>query len=250
MKRLLALCLMTCLSLAAPATLPTVAGVAAVAMVSAPAAAYADAEAEEDHADHDHDDAETHDEESHSEAAHDDEHASDHDEHADEAKTPILSFDFGSAFWNLVIFVCVLAILSIFVWPNVLGGLQSREDKIREDLEAAEKANAEAQAILAGYQSKLDEAASKTQEMLAEARRDAEANGQKIIDEAKAEAAAQRERAVTDIENAKKVAMAEIATKTSDIAMQVARGVVGRELNPQDHADLIQQSMQRLPSQN
>ena len=86
--------------------------------------------------------------------------------------------------------------------------------------------------------------------MLAEARRDAEANGQKIIDQAKAEAVAQRERVVAEIENAKKVAMADIAAQTSGMAMQVARGVIGRELSADDHADLIAQAMQRLPSQN
>jgi len=174
----------------------------------------------------------------------------DHDDHADEAKTPILSFDFGSAFWNLVIFLAVLAVLSLFVWPNVLHGLQAREDKIREDLESAEKANLDAQAILAGYQTKLDDAAKQVQQMLADARRDAEANGQKIIEQSKIEAATQRERAVADIENAKKVAMADLASQTSDMAMKVARSVVGRELSADDHAELIKQAMQRLPSNN
>jgi len=237
MKRFLAFCLMTCLSLPVPANLPVMVGLVGAAMMSVPTSALAEVPevefgAAEDSISGDHD----------GEAS--------HDGHAEESKTPILSFDFGSAFWNLVIFVCVMAVLSIFVWPNVLGGLQSREDKIREDLESAEKANAEAQSILAGYQTKLDDAATQTQAMLAEARRDAETNGQKIIDQAKVEAVAQRERAVADIENAKKVAMAEIASRTSDIAMQVARGVVGRELSADDHADLIQQAMQRLPSQN
>ena len=105
-------------------------------------------------------------------------------------KTPLLSFDVGSAIWNLVIFLCVLAILSKFVWPSVLGGLQAREEKIREDLQAAEKANSDAKALLADYQAKLDEAASQVQTMLADARRDADAAGQKIVAEAKEEAAA------------------------------------------------------------
>ncbi|TWU19612.1 F0F1 ATP synthase subunit B family protein [Allorhodopirellula heiligendammensis] len=237
MKRFLALCLMTCLSLPAlsgPALLTV--GLAGVAMVATPSLAHAEVVAEDsDGAEHLAADGELHEGD---------------DAHGERAKTPILSFDFGSAFWNLVVFVCVLAVLSIFVWPSVLGGLQSREDKIREDLELAEKANAEAQAILAGYQAKLDEAAKQTHAMLAEARRDAEASGQRIVEQAKAEAATQRERAVADIENAKKVAMADIATRTSDMAMQVARGVVGRELTPNDHADLIAQAMQRLPSNN
>ena len=168
----------------------------------------------------------------------------------DHASTPLLSFDVGSAVWNLIIFLCVLAILSKFVWPGVLGGLQAREEKIREDLESAEKSSAEAKQMLSDYQLKLDEAASQVQTMLADARRDAEANGQKIVDAAKVEAATQRERALADIENAKKVAMAEMAGQTSKLAMQVARSVVGRELSADDHADLIRQSLERLPSQN
>jgi len=162
----------------------------------------------------------------------------------------LLSFDFGSAVFNLIIFLCVLGILSKFVWPGVLGGLQAREDKIREDLEAAEKANADAKALLASYQLKLDEAAGQVQEMLAEARREAEANGQRIKDEAKKDAAVLRERAVADIETAKKVAVSELASQTSQLAMQVARSVVGRELTAADHADLIRQAMERVPSQN
>ncbi len=236
MKRLLALCLMSCLSLPAlSATALLTAGLSGAAMVAVPSIAYADVVIDGDHAHVVDDDGPLH---------------SEADGHGDREKTPILSFDFGSAFWNFVIFACVMAVLSIFVWPSVLGGLQSREDKIREDLESAERANAEAQAILAGYQSKLDEAAAQTHALLAEARRDAEANGQRIIDQAKAEAAAQRERAVADIENATKVAMADIASRTSEMAMQVARGVVGRELSANDHADLIAQAMQRLPSKN
>lgn len=173
-------------------------------------------------------------------------------EHAgeDHTSTPLLSFDTGSAIWNLVIFLCVLAILSKFVWPGVLGGLQAREEKIREDLEGAEKANADAKALLAAYDVKLKDASVQVQTMLADARKDAAVAGQKILDEAKADAAAQRERALADIESAKKVALAEMAGQTSNLAMQVARGVVGRELSADDHADLIRQAMQRIPSSN
>ncbi len=167
------------------------------------------------------------------------------------AESPgILSFDLGSAIWNLIIFLLVLAILSKFVWPGILGGLQAREDKIRGDLESAESANAKAQSLLGEYQKKLDEAAVQVQTMLAEARRDAEASGQRIVADAKAEADRQRERAVADIETAKKVAMADLAGSTADLAMNVARSVVGRELRAEDHADLVRQSLDRLPSHN
>ena len=172
------------------------------------------------------------------------------EQHGDEGGSGLLSVDFGSAVWNLLIFLGVLAILSTFVWPQVLNGLKAREDKIREDLLAAEAANRTAQKNLAGYQSQLDEASTKVSEMIAQARVDAEAAGQRIIDEAKAEAVGQRERALADIDNAKKVALAELADETSAMAMSVARSVVGRELRPQDHADLIRDAMRRVPSKN
>lgn len=170
-------------------------------------------------------------------------------EHAAEDQS-LLGFDMGSALVNLLIFLFVFAILSAFVWPNILNGLKAREDKIRSDLMAAEAANAKANSLLQEYQVKLDETAQQVQSMLAEARNDAQATGQRIVDEAKQEAERQQERAVADIETAKKVAVSEIAGQTSDLAMQLARGVVGRELNPQDHSDLIRQSLDKLPSSN
>ncbi len=183
--------------------------------------------------------------------AHDDGHA-DQGEHAEgeHRMPPLLSFDIGSAICNLAIFLCVLGILSKFVWPQILGGLEARDEKIRGDLQDAEKANNDAKALLGEYQSKLDAAASEVQSMLAEARRTAEANGQRIVDEAKAEATRQTERAVAEIETAKKVAIAELAGQTSDMAIGVAKQIVGRELRPEDHQDLIRQSLDRLPSNN
>ena len=173
-----------------------------------------------------------------------------HTDHDDADMPPLLQFDFGSAICNLAIFLGVFAILSKFVWPVILGGLRAREDKIHGDLKDAEKANAAAKDILSQYQTKLDDAASQVQALLASARKDAEASGQRIVDEAKAEAERQRERAISDIETAKRVALSELAGQTSDMAINVAKQVVGRELRAEDHADLIRQSLERLPSKN
>ena len=190
-------------------------------------------------------------------ADHDD--AGDHDagsgahagDHGDPPGTPpLLQFDIGSAVCNIAIFLGVLAVLSKFVWPEILNGLKAREEKIHGDLAAAETARTEADKLKAEFQAQLDEAQSQVQTMLAQARKDSEANGQRIIDEAKAEAARQTERAVAEIETAKKVAISELAGQTSDMAIGVAKQIVGRELKPEDHQELIRQSLDRLPSNN
>ena len=208
----------------------------------------AEQETSESHAGSDAEGA-AHSEGDHPEGEHDaDSHGGGHDDPA--GTPPLLQIDIGSAVCNILIFLGVLAILSKFVWPAILGGLQAREQKIHDDLEAAENANKEAKTLLAEYQSKLDEAATQVQSMLASARKDAEASGQRIVDAAKEEADRQRERAVSEIETAKKVALSELAGQTSDMAIQVAKQVVGRELKADDHADLIRQALERLPSNN
>lgn len=185
------------------------------------------------------------------EELHDDElHGDEAHGEGDHALPPLLSFNFGSAIWNLFIFLVTLLILGVFVWPQILAGLQAREDKIQADIAGAEKANAEAKATLAGYQAQLAEAQNKIQDMMSEARKNAEKVGAGIVEQAKADADRQRERAIADIETAKSVAISELAGQTSDLAISLARQVVGRELNPQDHAELIRQSLDRLPSQN
>lgn len=208
-------------------------------------------ETEEHGDDHDHagGDEHAHDDEAHSDEAHSDEAHGD-DSHGSEHTPPLLSFDFGSAVCNLLIFLGVLGILSKFVWPVILGGLQAREDKIFGELQEAEQANQEAKKLLAEYQSKLDDASTQVQSMLSQARQDAEASGQRIVEEAKEEAVRQRERAVAEIETAKKVALSDLAGQTSDLAIGVAQQVLGRELKADDHADLIRQSLDRLPSNN
>ncbi|TWT49708.1 ATP synthase subunit b [Rubripirellula amarantea] len=220
-------------------------------VVTADEAAVVDAAHADDHADADHDHADSltglaagHDGDAHGDA----EHGSGHD--GEEGVPPLLQFDFGSALCNLAIFLGVFAILAKFVWPVILDGLKAREQKIHGDLIAAEKANAEARALLAEYQVKLDEASGQVQTMLAGARIDAEASGKRIVEEAKAEADAQRQRALSDIETAKKVALSELAGSTSDMAMAIAGQVVGRELRPEDHSELIRSSIERMPSNN
>lgn len=178
----------------------------------------------------------------------------DHDDadaaHAEEAMPPILSFDPGAAVANLAIFLGVFAILAKFAWPVILGGLKAREEKIASDLSEAQAANQLAAAKLAEYEQQVQQAATEAQGILAEARRDAQSNAVKIVEDAKADAKRQGERALADIETAKKVALSEIASQTSALAMGVAKQVVGRELKADDHADLIRNALDQVPSKN
>ena len=64
--------------------------------------------------------------------------------------------------------------------------------------------------------------------MLDEARQDAQATADEIVKQAQAEAEAARERAERDIATARDQALAEIWTKTADLAVSVAGKVLAK----------------------
>lgn len=188
---------------------------------------------------------------SHEESADDDHHPQDKhgsDDHG--SSSFLLTVDPGAAFWNLAIFLIVFLVLAKFVWPPILSGIQARESKIHDDLLSAQNAKLEAESMLSEYQAKLDQAQVRVHEMVADARHEAEKTKQDILEAAQAEADRQRDRAVAEIQSAKNAALGEVAQHSTALALQMARQVVGRELKESDHADLIRQSLDNLPSNN
>ncbi len=154
------------------------------------------------------------------------------------------------ALFTAIVFVLLCFVLYGAAWKGIKQGLQQREASIAGQIEDARRASEEAKAKLVEYQAKLDAAAVQAQEMVAQARKDAEAAGQRILADAQAEATRQKDRALADIESAKVAALSELGAKSTDIAFSLARGIVGRELKPGDHQKLIQDSLSHLANRN
>jgi F-type H+-transporting ATPase subunit b len=154
------------------------------------------------------------------------------------------------AFFSAVVFGLLLLVLGATAWKPIMQGLEKRERGIADNIAQAQKSATEATAKLAEYEAKLAAAAEESQRILAEARKDAEAAGQKLIAAAQEEAARGRDRAVADIESAKRAALGDLANQSTVLAMSLAQRVVGREVRAEDHQGLIQDMLSKLPSQN
>jgi F-type H+-transporting ATPase subunit b len=151
---------------------------------------------------------------------------------------------------SLIVFALLMAILYRYAWKPIAEGLAKRESGIRQQIDSAQQANSEAQRLLAEYKRQLESASAETQAALAQARQEGEALRQRIVDEAKEEAVRQRERAVADIESAKQQALTAIAEQTTDVAVRLAKDVVGREVKRNDHDDLIRRAVEQLAGRN
>lgn len=164
----------------------------------------------------------------------------------DEAQVGLLDVTMGPFLWQLILFLILLGVLGKFVWPPILAGLREREDKIRHDLQHAEDAAKQATATMDEYKQQLAEAQKQAQQIVEESRGAAQKVAAQLKDEAQAQITQVRERAEADINSAKERAVSEIYDQAGELATQVAGQILRREINADDQATLIRESIDKL----
>ena len=143
----------------------------------------------------------------------------------------INDFSFGLFIWQIVIFVGLILLLKKFAWKPILDAVNEREEGIKNALESAENAKKEMQDLQADNQrilqearlerdSMLKEAREMKEKIVADAKNEAQAQGQKMIEQAKAA-----------IESEKNAAMNELKLQVSTLSLSIAEKVLKDELS-------------------
>jgi len=151
-----------------------------------------------------------------------------------------------NAIWALVIFILLLAVLGKFAWGPIAGQLEQREKKIAQAIADAQKGRDDAMTLLAEYKRKLEQAQSEADQLMHQAVAGAEQVKQRIVAEAETEAGKARDQAVQQIRQASNDALADIFGQTAEMATRVAGQIIGRELRPEDHQRLVEQTLSQL----
>jgi F-type H+-transporting ATPase subunit b len=159
---------------------------------------------------------------------------------------PLISIEALPAITTFLVFGVAFAILAVKVWPTIAKALDDRNAKIVGEIKAAEDARAAAKAAQAEFEKSLANAREESANMIKQARADA----QRIADELKAkneqELAERVSRANADIEAARKAAVAELQAQSAALAVEVASRILRRQVNDQDNARLVQESLSEL----
>ena len=131
-------------------------------------------------------------------------------------------------------FLVLVFVLAKFVYKPVLGIMEERKNKIASDLETAEKAKNDAEAVKAEYAAKLADARQEAQAIIENARKTAQAAHDKIMADTKVEqeqyVAAQKEIIATE----KKKAMDEVRAQVISLSMIAAGNIVEQKLNSEE----------------
>jgi len=153
----------------------------------------------------------------------------------------------GLAIWTLAVFLGLLAVLGKFAWGPLVEALHRREEHLEHCLLQSEKARNDAEALLAEHRRLMAETDDKVRDLLYKAQRDAQTRAAELLRTAQADADAARDRAQRDIATARDQALAEIWTRTADVAVTVAGRVLAKNLGEDDRRRLLDDAISQLP---
>ena len=152
--------------------------------------------------------------------------------------------------WTFLAQICnlmiQLVIFNKFLLKPIKQVIADRKAKADSEIADAQKLRTEAEAMKAEYEQNLQNARTEANQIVATAQKTATARSEEIVGEARAQAAALKQKAEADIAQERKKAVNEVKDEIGGIAMEIASKVVEREISEKDHKDLIDEFIKNV----
>ena len=152
--------------------------------------------------------------------------------------------------WTFLAQICNLMIQLVifkkFLLKPIKQVIADRKAKADSEIADAQKLRTEAEAMKAEYEQNLQNARTEANRIVATAQKTATARSEEIVGEARAQAAALKQKAEADIAQERKKAVNEVKDEIGGIAMEIASKVVEREISEKDHKDLIDEFIKNV----
>ena len=152
--------------------------------------------------------------------------------------------------WTFLAQICNLMIQLVifkkFLLKPIRQVIADRKAKADSEVADAQKLRTEAEAMKAEYEQNLQNARTEANQIVAAAQKTATARSEEIVGEARAQAAALKQKAEADIAQERKKAVNEVKDEIGGIAMEIASKVVEREISEKDHKDLIDEFIKNV----
>ena len=152
--------------------------------------------------------------------------------------------------WTFLAQICNLMIQLVifkkFLLKPIKQVIADRKAKADSEIADAQKLRTEAEAMKAEYEQNLQNARTEANQIVSAAQKTATARSEEIVGEARAQAAALKQKAEADIAQERKKAVNEVKDEIGGIAMEIASKVVEREIKETDHKDLIDEFIKNV----
>jgi F-type H+-transporting ATPase subunit b len=161
----------------------------------------------------------------------------------DSGGSVLVSPGLGLMIWTLVLFLIVMYVLKRLAFPRIQEALEKRANAVRENIEAAQREREEAEKLLQEYRERLKEAREQSDDIVARARKAAEA----AVAEAATEGKAKREELVAaarkDIETETRRSLEQIRKEVADLTVLATEKVTRKSLDADDQKRLVEEAL-------
>jgi len=159
----------------------------------------------------------------------------------------LLSIDATLLWATLVVFALFAWVLGKFAWGPLLKIVDEREKTIREQVDSAQQAAADAKDLLVQHQEMLKGAGREREEILQRAVKEAEQVRTDLVTKARADADLVVSKAREQMQREKDQAIAELRAQVADIAVEAASRIVKSSLTEEAQRKLVDDYIKELP---
>ena len=159
---------------------------------------------------------------------------------------PLISVTPGLMIWTIVCFLIALFVLKRYAFGPIQKMIDDRRERIRQSIEEAEHARAEARRLLEEHRALIGQARREAEEILTEARRVSDAQRERVKEETEADRQRRLEETRRQIEAETQRALAQIRAEVADLTLVATAKVTGKVLDDEDHRRLVEEAVADL----
>lgn len=158
----------------------------------------------------------------------------------------LLEVNPGLVFWTVVTFLIVVLILKKFAWKPILSALDARAEKVHGDLDKASELRKQADELYKSYEDKLHKAKDEALAIVEEAKKDAIATKNKILEEAQSEAKNIKDQTAKDIDLSKTKAIRELEEQVVELSISIAGQILEKKLKAEDYSAYVSSEIGKI----
>jgi F-type H+-transporting ATPase subunit b len=152
----------------------------------------------------------------------------------------------GLMIWTLIAFGITFFVLRRYAFGPIQKAIDARRERIRESIEEADRARAEARKLLEEHRALIARAKSDAEEILTDARRVADAQRERVREETEADRQRRLEETRRQIEAETQRALEQIRSEVADLTLLATEKVTGKVLDARDQRRLIDEAIADL----
>ncbi|GAE27235.1 ATP synthase B chain [Halalkalibacter wakoensis JCM 9140] len=152
----------------------------------------------------------------------------------------------GSILYQLAAFLVLLFFLNKFALKPLLGVMEKREQLVNENIDSAEKSRKDAESYIEDQRKELEKAKLEAQEIIQQAKKLSEQQGQDILEQARENAERLKDSALAEIQREKEQAVSALREQVAGLSVLIAKKVIEKELDEKAQEKLVEEYLKEV----